>query len=271
MKATAKLAVIALFACPAAFAEHDRPGLPMPIASAEKAALPPGSANAPWQGESLKFSLDWGLIAVGSAEMDYDTVINVDGVLCHHLVTKAKSNGFVDTFFRVRDQNDTCINVKDRTSRFYAKKIREGSYLWDEWVMFDQPARKYKGQQKDRAGNITPLEGTLPGDVQDILSALYYVRSGEMAVGKDIVFDVNTTKNWPLVVKVLRRETVKVPAGKFDCFVIRPEMRDKGIFVQKGKSLTVWVTADDKRMPVKMQAEVFIGNVSAELESYSRK
>ncbi|MBI1979160.1 MAG: DUF3108 domain-containing protein, partial [Elusimicrobia bacterium] len=54
-------------------------------------------------------------------------------------------------------------------------------------------------------------------------------------------------------------------AGKFDCFLVEPFIRERGLFIQKGKKLKVWLTADEKKIPVKMRAEVFIGHVSAEL------
>jgi hypothetical protein len=83
------------------------------------------------------------------------------------------------------------------------------------------------------------------------------------------VIDVYDAKKiWPLVVNIEKRETVKVPAGKFDCFRVEPILRQPGIFVSKGKKLQVWMTADAVHMPVLMRSEVFIGHVSAELVSY---
>jgi len=73
---------------------------------------------------------------------------------------------------------------------------------------------------------------------------------------------------YPLVVHVLKREKIKVPAGKFDCLVVEPFLRGPGIFISKGKKLVVWLTADERRIPVRMRSEVFIGHVSAELTDY---
>ena len=82
---------------------------------------------------------------------------------------------------------------------------------------------------------------------------------------------VNREKQYPLIVKVLKKETVKTPAGKFNCIVVEPQIRGEGIFVAKGKSLKVWLTDDKYKMPVKMEAEVFIGSVYAELQEYQRQ
>ena len=111
----------------------------------------------------------------------------------------------------------------------------------------------------------------LKQQVLDLLTSLYYVRANPLQVGKDITFDiVNREEQYPLVVKVLGKETVKTAAGKFNCWVVEPQFRGEGIFVAKGKSLKVWLTDDAYRMPVKMAVEVFIGSVSAELLEYKR-
>jgi len=98
------------------------------------------------------------------------------------------------------------------------------------------------------------------------------VRAQRLEIGHDIVFDiVNREKQYPLVVKVLKKDTVKTSAGKFNCIVVEPQLRGEGIFVAKGKSLKVWLTDDEYKMPVKMEVEVFIGSVSAELLEYKRQ
>jgi hypothetical protein len=68
-----------------------------------------------------------------------------------------------------------------------------------------------------------------------------------------------------LVVRVLRREKVKTKAGRFSCLVVEPGMREEGIFIQKGRKLQLWLTDDDRKVPVLMQVEVFFGHVTARL------
>ena len=97
------------------------------------------------------------------------------------------------------------------------------------------------------------------------------MRTLPLAVGQSYTLDVlSGDKIWPLVVLVKRRETVKVTGGRFDCFVLEPVLRQPGIFVTKGKKVEVWITADERRMPVRMRSEVAIGHVAAELVNYKR-
>jgi hypothetical protein len=108
----------------------------------------------------------------------------------------------------------------------------------------------------------------VPPRVQDVLSALYFVRTLPLEVGQSIAIANHIDgKNYPLVVKVHGRERVKVDAGEFDCLVVEPILRGPGVFTQKGR-LTVWLTDDDVRMPVLMKSKVVIGHVAAILKSY---
>jgi len=109
---------------------------------------------------------------------------------------------------------------------------------------------------------------SVPAYVQDVLSAFYLIRTRELKVGQSIFVDNHADKkNYPLEVKVLRKERIKVPAGTFDCVVVEPILRASGIFQQKG-SLTVWLTDDQIKMPVLMKSKVVIGSISTELTKY---
>ena len=103
-----------------------------------------------------------------------------------------------------------------------------------------------------------------------MLSSLYYVRLQPLPEKGVVYFDIiNRKQQYPLKVTVLGKKKVKVKAGEFNCIVVEPQFSGEGIFISKGKSLKVWLTDDERRLPVKMAAEVFIGSVTAELAEYS--
>jgi hypothetical protein len=87
----------------------------------------------------------------------------------------------------------------------------------------------------------------------------------DLQVGRSVYIENHADKkNYPLEIRVLRRETVTVDAGRYDCLVVEPLMRTSGLFRQKGR-LTVWLTDDERRIPVLMKSKVIIGSISAEL------
>lgn len=238
------------------------------------AALTPdplAAQNAPWAYEQLKFGVYYSFIKAGTAYIRNRGIVSVDGRPAYLLQTTAFSASVIDAFFKVRDVNQSWLDATDFYSLGYGQSVREGGYKRDEWVTFDYSAKKYKGQMQKKEGP-RPIEGPLDMKVLDMLTSLYYVRAQNLEPGTDVVFDiVNREKQYPLVVKVIKKETVKVSAGTFKCILVEPQIRGEGIFVSKGKSLKVWLTDDEYKMPVKMKTEVFIGSVSAELLEFKRQ
>lgn len=134
-------------------------------------------------------------------------------------------------------------------------------------MLYDHSNRSFLAKTTGKDGNFTFRGGTVPVSVQDVLSSLYFVRTQSLEPGREIALDINTKQNWPLIVRVIKRERIKVPAGRFNTVLLEPGLRDEGIFIQKGKRLRIWVTDDGRRIPVKMSVEVFFGHVSASLLS----
>ncbi len=219
--------------------------------------------NRSWGvGEYLEFSLSYGLISAGWAVMKIPEIIEYDGRSCYKIVSIAHSNDFVSMFYPVRDTVESYIDAEGIYSHYFRKHLREGGYKVDRITNFDQ-----RRQLAITGADTVP---TFPF-VQDVLSSLYYIRIQELVPGKDILIDNHTDrKNYPLKVIVHGRQEIEVPAGKFKCIVVEPVMRHEGIFKAKGR-ITIWLTDDRHKMPVKMQSEVYLlGSISAKLKKFTR-
>lgn len=215
--------------------------------------------------EKLVLSVSWGLISVGEATLGVDKIVMFNGRPAYHIVSEARSNSFCDAFYPVRDLNESWLDARTLTSLGYSKKLREGHFFRDEWVLYDRDAGTFVARRTDRDGHFAVRTGTIPAQVQDILSSIYFVRSHDLPAGGEVVVDVNTPDNWPLVVKVTGREKVKVAAGEFSAVLVEPAMRREGLFVQKGKRLRLWLSDDASKRTVMMKVEVFFGHITAVL------
>ena len=88
-----------------------------------------------------------------------------------------------------------------------------------------------------------------------------------MEVGKVLSIDTYSDgKLYPLKVLIHRREEIRVPAGRFNCIVVEPMLEGEGIFNQTGR-ITIWLTDDDRRIPVRVRSKVFVGSISIRLVS----
>ena len=232
------------------------------------------SENTPkWFGEELKFDISWSFVTAGKAQLNSSKFVEANGQKMYLLEAYAQSYPVIDAVFKVRDINMSWIAEDLTRSAGYWQSVKEGSYARDEWVIFDYKTNTYTIHKKNKKGNIEHRPHTFEGTgVVDMLSSLYFVRNQELPLKGEVFFDiVNRGDQYPLKVIVHGKEKVKVKAGKFNCIVVEPVISGEGIFVSKGKSLKVWLTDDEYKMPVKMAAEVFIGSVKAELTEYSRK
>jgi hypothetical protein len=227
----------------------------LPDASPEEILQP---AAVPFGvGEYLEFSVSYNIIRAGTATLSVEGVEEIDGHECYKIVSTAQSNGFVSTFFEVRDHVQSLMDVRGLFTRKFEKHLREGKYSKDEMVSIDNCA----GLAYYDDGDTVEVRRSS----QDALSALYFVRTLDLDVGKMVVFPSHSgKKNYPMRVRVLGKEKIKTPAGKFSCIVVEPRLKSEGIFKHKGR-LTVWLSDDDKRIPVRMKSQVTIGAITATL------
>ncbi|MBD3258068.1 DUF3108 domain-containing protein [candidate division GN15 bacterium] len=210
-------------------------------------------------GEKLTFDINYGFINAGSATMEVARLIEYEGRPAYQLVTKAWSNSFFSSFFRVEDRVESIMDATGLFSWRFEKILREGSYRSDRRYALDQRNNLvvYKGDTID----IEPFS-------QDALSTLFYVRTQPLQIGTSIFVDTFVDgEGYKLEVQVIGRETITVDAGTFDCLVVEPLTQSVGLFKHEGR-LKVWLTDDRLRMPVLMKTKVVVGSITAELIDY---
>jgi hypothetical protein len=211
------------------------------------------------EGELLTFAIQYGLIYAGDATLEVRNIAVLDSAKAYHIISTARTNSAFDIVFKVRDRHDSFMDYDNLFSLRFEKHLREGRFKRDERVVFDQ---------KNHLAIYSDKKVPIPPNTQDFLSALYYARTLPLDVGMAVSMANHTgKKNYPIYVKVLRRERIKVQAGEFNCLVVEPVLQTASIFENKGK-LTIWLTDDTVRMPVLLRSKVVVGAFEAVLKSY---
>ncbi len=215
-------------------------------------------------GERLTFALKWTIIPAGTAVLDVLPREHMAGSDVYHFALTARSNTFVDSLYRVRDRVDAWSDTKLSRSLLYRKKQHEGNTHRDITVSFDWAAKT--AQYVNRGDARPPIrisEGTF-----DPLSVFYWSRSVAFEVGHRIRRPVTDGKKQVTgVARVVRRETITVPAGTFDTFLIEPDLEHVGGVFEKSPdaSIQLWLSADDRRLPVRLRSKVLVGSFTGEL------
>ena len=230
------------------------------------------SADAPFPsraflpGERLTFILKWTIIPAGEAVLEVLPQEHMAGIDAHHFVLTARSNAFVDAFYMVRDRIDAWADSGMRQSLLYRKKQHEGSTRRDITVSFNWEEMTVQYTNHGEVREPIPIAA---GSF-DPLSIFYWSRSANLVVGGRIQRSVTDGKKHVMgVADVVRRETVTVPAGTFDTFLIEPDLAHVGGVFEKSPDAKVqlWVSADHRRLPVKLKSKVIVGSFSGELVS----
>jgi len=254
------LALLLVAVTPAPGADSDTTEvdeLPAPGTLPGSGEVLPAVARPFGKGESLKFSVQYGIIKTGTAWLEVTDIGSYDGHAVYTLVARAESNGFFSNFYKVRNRIESYWDSTGHFSRRYAEKRREGKYKVDSEIKFDYD--RQEAVYKD--GRTFPI----PPGVQDALSSFYFSRTQALPVGGSVLFDYHASrKSAPMEVRVIGREKIKTPAGEFNCVAIEPILKAGGIFKNKGR-LVIWLTDDERRMPVLMKSKVMIGSISVVL------
>ena len=218
-------------------------------------------------GEKLVYDLWWTVIYAGRATLEVLDMEDANGTIMYHFKATARSSEFLDTFYEVRDVMESWTDLTvDRTFRFEQHQ-REGSYEKDIRLDFDWSDQGNATVSRfGRQGFKQRIE--LTNDTLDPLAVLYHFRSHFHSIGRVIKGFVTDGKKLTVGQgEVVARETVEVPLGEFDAFVVVPDTREVGGVFEKSKDAKVWIwfTNDANRIPVKMKTRVVIGHVTADL------
>jgi hypothetical protein len=207
-------------------------------------------------GELLVFDVAYGFVVAGTAVMAVPDTQWIYNRPCFRVVTEARSSKFFSSIFEVKDRVISYIDMEGLFPWRFEKHLREGKYRSDKIVLYDQ-INHLAVDGKDTV--------SVPPFIQGILSSFYFVRTLDLKVGKFVDIDnYGDGKIYPLRVLVHKKETIEVPAGTFQCIVVEPIMRVEGIFKQKGR-LMIWLTDDERKLPVLMRSKVLIGSIDARL------
>jgi len=215
-------------------------------------------------GERITFKVGWGLINAGTSWLEVMDTVRVDGRSCWKLHSRAKTNDFLSALYPVDDRVISFMDREGLFSRGIEKHLREGRFKRDRTLAIRPEAQemlRLKGEEVEQRAELDRF-------VQDVLSAFYWVRTQPLEVGRVLYVEaVDNMKTYSLAVKVLARERVRVKAGEFDCFKIQPILLGEGLFKSKGE-IIIWITADERRIPVKMKSKIFIGSIKALMVEY---
>jgi hypothetical protein len=245
--ATLALAIVAQ--SPSAGAQTDATAMPSTPATTRPMPFGPG--------ERMDYVAKLGPTHVGTGTMETVGIEDVRGRPAVHTRFTLRGRAL---FYRANYLLESWVDQATFTSLRFTQDSDEDPSDRDRVFEIFPDRQTYRvNDGKEMASVPDPLdEGAL----------LYYVRTMDLEVGQTYTLNryFRPDRN-PVIVKVLRRETVDLPAGKFNTIVIQPIIKSRGIFSEGGQA-QIWLTDDKDRVMVQMRVKLKVATISLQLKSH---
>ncbi|TMM30658.1 DUF3108 domain-containing protein [Polaribacter aestuariivivens] len=218
-------------------------------------------------GEWLRYKMSYsGFLRAGTAVLEVEET-DLNGKKVFHTKGSGWTSGMIKWFFKVDDVYESYFDKNVVKPYLFKRKIDEGGYKKHTITKFNYNLGNAYVQdfikQKDTTVNVL--------NAQDMLSAFYYLRNQDvkdMKKGEEIAIDIfMDSQIYPFKLRFLGKEVLKTTFGKVNTLIFRPLVQSGRVFKAQ-ESVTIWITDDANKIPIKMSASLSVGSLRAELEEY---
>jgi len=213
-------------------------------------------------GEYASYTISFGAINVGYAELEVKEIISVNNIPSFHIIGKGRTAPFFDLVFKVRDVYETFIDTLSLLPVAFNREVREGRHVISQHYSFNH--KNHEVVSTDSIFNI-------PIQTQDMLSAFFYARTfkkDSLSSGDSFSIPIfMDDENYLLKIQYLKNEIIKTRWGKVDCMVFRPKMQEGRVF-EDGEEMKIWITDDRNHLLLKVETKIWAGLIKAVLEDY---
>lgn len=221
-------------------------------------------------GEIVNFQAfyNWGFIWIHAGDVQFKVNDKLyKGRSAYQFEATGNSLKNYDWLYKVRDRFQTYVDKETLLPHFYERNTYEGGYKAFEQYFFDYSKKKIYGSIEN---NDVPFQRdtlTLSTCTFDVLSAIYFCRSldfDHLKINERMpITSVIDNKVYNLYFKYLGKEVIENrDKKKYRCFKFSALMVEGTIF-KGGEDIMVWVTDDENRVPILVEAKILVGSVKA--------
>ncbi len=191
-----------------------------------------------------------------------NTLETLNGRPVFHIVGEGKTNDSYDWIFKVRDKYETYVDTVTMQTLKFVRNVNEGGYKKFQNVTFNKTANT--AVTNDGVFKVPPC-------VQDVVSSVFYARNidfSRLRPDDKIAFSMFLDNEvYNMYIRYLGKETIKTKYGKFRAIKFKP-MLIKGTIFEGGENMTVWVTDDANRIPVRIESPIVVGKVKIDMMAH---
>ncbi|MBT7850801.1 MAG: DUF3108 domain-containing protein [Formosa sp.] len=219
-------------------------------------------------GEWLRFKLSYsGWVKAGNATLEISEGTYQDRPV-YKVIGKGWTTGAIKWFFNVKDHYESHFDKVTGQPYKFVRNIDEGGYTKNRIVNFDY--LRNKALINDLKENTKSTIDIDP-NIKDLVSAYYYLRDryDTESIQEGDVLELNIffdSEVFLFKLKYLGRDTINTKFGKIKCIKFRPYVMAGRVFKEE-ESLTLWVTADKNKVPMRIKADLRVGSLRADLDA----
>ncbi len=205
------------------------------------------------KGEVLEYIVKVKGIPAGTQVLQVKDKKVIAGREVYHIESRSSVNKLFNIIYPYSEQSESII-LKDKFYPVYYKKyLRDGGYVGSTTINFDDTKRVAKVVKDKKTKDIK-----IPDGIQDELSMIYLLRTKNIKIGEEYEFPALIgTKTFNVEVTILRSEEIKTIFGVTNTLVVKSSPRD----------VTIWITDDESRIPVRLEVNTKLGKLVAELRN----
>jgi hypothetical protein len=216
-------------------------------------------------GERAVYKASWNGIPVATAVIATTSQL-IGGKKFYHVQVDAKTSPILDLFWKMRDTITSTIEAKPLAPTRFTFSQRENQKVIDTEAKFDRTAKKWSVHRDERT-EVKKYEFDQPPNTIDPITAVYLARSQDFKVGDHLYFNIFGGRyRYFLDLEVERREIIRIAAGRIDAFKIVPRIKNvmKDGYAERLNEGSVWISADERRIPVMLNSKIFVGSIYIE-------
>jgi hypothetical protein len=219
-------------------------------------------------GEWFKFRIHYGVINAGYATLEVKEAVK-NNKKVYHAVGHGYTTGMSRFFFKVEDYYESFFDRETGNPYQFIRKIDEGGYTKNQEGLIEPGSnRVLLKDHKNKKEKVYAI----PSNTQDVVSTFYYLRNhpalNTMKVGEaitvDMFFDDEVLK---FRLKFIGKEALKTKFGTIETMIFRPLVQSGRVFKEE-ESLTVWISDDSNRIPVRIKANLAVGSIKADIDGF---
>jgi hypothetical protein len=219
-------------------------------------------------GENQVYRAHWnGLISVATAEITATPEV-VNGKKVYHVRVQAKSSKLLDLIWKMRDTITSTFDAKAFAPSRFTFSQRENSKVVDTEAHYNDFNKRWAVNRQE-GGKKPKVYEFNSQNTLDPITAVYLARSIDFKVGDRLYFRVFGGKyQYLLELRIDGIEPIAMPSGKsVDAYKIIPFIQNiaKEGYASRLNDATVWISADERRLPIRISSKIFVGSVYLEL------